>query len=135
MAVHMLTDADKRDIRAVIEEYRQAVLDADWETWGSTRVEDVFLSPAQEAPRHGRDSAVEWVLGLPPISGFTVDIDELDGAADVACARGRYELVMKPPDGSTIEDSGSWLQVDRRPPDGTWLYTRLLFHSTSPLPE
>ena len=129
-----LSQADQDAVKAHIEKYRLAVLAADWGAWGATLTADVTVSPPNVPPIAGREAAVAWVKTFPPISGFTVNVEEVTGRGDLAFARGTYELKMTLPDGSTATDRGAFLEVHRRQSDGTWPYTRLMHHSTEPLP-
>ena len=57
-----------RGVEAQIETYRQAILAADWDAWGNTLTEDVFLSPPNATPVAGREAAVAWVKAFPTIT-------------------------------------------------------------------
>jgi ketosteroid isomerase-like protein len=129
-----LSEADKNAVKAQVEKYRQASLASDWDTWGNTLASDVQVFPPNMQPLNGRAAAVAWVKTFPKLTGFTVNIEEVSGHGDVAYDRGTYELKMSMPDGSSASDHGVFLEVHRRQSDGTWPYTRLMFHSTDPLP-
>ena len=130
-----LSQADKDAVKAEIEKYRQAGLAADWDAWGNTLTSDVIVSPANMPPLAGRAAAIAWVKTLPKLTGFTANVEEVTGQGDLAYDRGTYELTMVMPDGSAATDHGTFLEIHRRQSDGTWPYTRLMFHSTVPLPE
>lgn len=129
-----LSQVDQDAVKAHIEKYRQAVLAADWATWGNTLAADVIVLPANAPPVAGRDAALAWVKTFPPITGFIVNVQEVVGRGNLAFARGTYELSMRLPDSSTVTDRGVFLEVHQRQADGTWPYTRLMHHSTEPLP-
>lgn len=129
-----LSQADKDAVKAQIEKYRQAALAADWDTWGNTLASDVIVSPPNMQRLTGRAAAVAWVKTFPKLTGFTANVEEVSGHGDLAYDHGTYELKMVMPDGSAATDRGTFLEVHRRQSDGTWPYTRLMFHSTEPLP-
>jgi ketosteroid isomerase-like protein len=129
-----LSQGDKDAIKAQIEKYTQAGLAADWEAWGNTLAADVVLSPPNAPRVNGRAAAVEWIKTLPKLTAFKATVDDIGGRGDIAYDHGTYELTMVLPDGSTATDRGTFLEVHKRQPDGTWPYTHLMFHSTEPLP-
>jgi ketosteroid isomerase-like protein len=129
-----LSQADKDAVKAQIDQYRRASLAQDWDAWGNTLDPDVIVSPPNMQPLNGRAAAVAWGKAFPRITGFTVNVEEVSGHGDLAYDRGTYELKMTMPDGSPASDRGTFLEVHRRSPNGTWPYTRLMFHSTEPLP-
>lgn len=129
-----LSQRDQDAVRAQINKYVQAALAADWDTWGTTLAADVYYSPPNLAPLAGRDAAVAWAKTFPKITGLTVNADEVTGRGDLAYARGTYALNVTLPDGSPMTERGSFLQVHRRQPDGTWPYTHAMYHSTDALP-
>ncbi len=129
-----LSQADKTAVKAEIERYRQAVLAGDWSAWGSTLMPDVFFSPPHMAPVTSRDAAIAWAKGLPRITSFTVNVEDVGGRGDLAYARGSYAFTVTPPNGAPTTERGIFLELHRRQADGTWPYTHAVFHSTDPLP-
>ena len=69
----------------------------------------------------------------PRLTGFTANAEEVSGHGDLAYVRGTYELKMVMPDRSATTDRGTFLEIHRRRSDGTWPYTRVMFHSTEPV--
>lgn len=130
-----ISEADKTAIRAQIDTYVRTALSGDLEAWGNTLAEDAVLMPPTGTPISGRRAAVEWLKAFPQLTAFTVDVGELTGSGDVAYARGTYTLTAKLPDGSSIIDGGGFLDIHRRASDGTWPYTRLMFHSDNLAPR
>jgi ketosteroid isomerase-like protein len=129
-----LSQADQDAVKAHIEKYRQTVVANDWDAMGNTLAADVVLSPPNVAPLAGRDAAIAWGKTFPRITGFTVNVEEVSGGGNLAFARGTYALDMRLPDSSVATDRGAFIEIHRRQADGTWPYTRLMFHSTEPVP-
>lgn len=130
-----ISDADRTAIRAQIDTYVRAALGGDAEAWGDTLAEDVVLMPPTGTQISGRRAAIDWLKAFPQLTAFQVDVGEVTGSGDVAYARGTYTLTAKLPDGSALSDGGAFLEVHRRASDGTWPYTRMMFHSDNLAPR
>jgi len=123
-----LSDADVAAIRTNIDAYVKALLASDWDAWGKTLLPDVVVMPPNHAPLVGRDAAVAYIKTFPKLTALTPHPDEVTGEGDLAYVRGTYVLSMIFPNGSSASDSGSFLEIHRRQSDGTWLYSRLIWH-------
>jgi ketosteroid isomerase-like protein len=129
-----ISSEDAAGVRAQIDEYVRASLAGDIQAWGNTLAPDAVTMPPNAAPLEGREAAIEWFKGFPKITSFTVEPTEVTGSGDVAYARGTYTFTAALPDGSSVTDRGSFLEIHRRAADGTWPYTRLIWHSDTPPP-
>lgn len=129
-----LSKADTDAVKATIEAYRTTALAGDWDTWGKTLATDVVYSPPNLVPIQGREAAVAWAKGFPKLTSFTSTVSEVVGRGDLAYSRGTYAYAVTMPDGSTASEQGETIAIHRRQPDGTWPYTRALWHSNQPLP-
>ena len=60
-------------------------------------------------------------------------VDEVGGSGDVAYVRGHYAITVTPP-GATrpVSDTGKYVTVSRRQPDGTWPILADMFNSDKP---
>jgi ketosteroid isomerase-like protein len=128
-----MSDADRAAIRAEMEKYNAAVNAGDFEAWGNALASDVVVMPPNTAPLQGREAAVNWVKSLPKIT-LTTTADEVTGHGDLAYVRGTFGVTATLPDGSTMNDKGSFLEIRRRQADGTWQLTRDIWHSDLPPP-
>jgi ketosteroid isomerase-like protein len=126
------TDADVTAIRAQIDRYVQAALAGDWNAWGLTLAEDVVVMPPNGAPITGRAAATAFIQGFGRLSSFTVNVDEVSGAGDLAYTRGTFAFSATLPDSTSLTDSGSFLEIHARG-DGSWPYTHLIWHSDLPV--
>ena len=57
-----------------------------------------------------------------------LDAEDVNISGDFAFARGTDTLVQEQ-DGTHVEETGKWLFVYRRQPDGTWKYHWIAFNS------
>jgi ketosteroid isomerase-like protein len=133
--VNEFTDQDANAIRAQIETFVSSALAADWDAWGNTLSSDVVFFPPDQAPLVGRDAVMAWISEFPRLTSFTAPPDEVSGNGDLGFAHGTYSLTATLPDGSSLSEGGSYVDVFRRQPDGSWLYTLNIWHSNSPAPQ
>lgn len=127
-----ISDTDIAAVRAIQEAYAESLLAGDWDAWGKTFTADVVLMPPNMEPLIGRDAAVAHGRGFPKFNNFTTTVSEVTGIGDLAYTRGTYAYAVTFPDGTAEADSGSFLSVFRRQPDGAWLYSRAIWHSDAP---
>ena len=128
------SDADAAAVRANIEEYRRALLSGQWDALGATFSAEMIGFPPNQAPIVGREAMVAFAEAFPKLTSFTVTVDEVTGQGDLAYTRGTYAFTATMPDGASMSDKGSFLEIHRRQADGSWPYTRLMWHSDSPPP-
>jgi ketosteroid isomerase-like protein len=132
MSTPAFSDADAAAVRANIEEYRLTALAGQWDAWGATLTADVIALPPNQAPLIGREAAVAFGKAFPKLTSFTVTVDEVTGQGDLAYTRGTYAFTATTPDGASMNDGGSFLEIHRRQADGSWPYYRWIWHSDSP---
>jgi ketosteroid isomerase-like protein len=126
-----ISEADKTAIRAKIDEYVRAALAGDADGWGRTLAEDVVVMPPNMAPIQGRVAAVNWLRGFPKLTSFTSSVGEIAGFGDMALVRGSYDYAATLDDGTSVSERGSFVEIHQRG-DGTWPYSRLIWHSDVP---
>ena len=57
---------------------------------------------------------------------------EIIGRDDLAYVWGRYSFVMLPPNAPALPDSGKYIEIWRKQPDGSWKLFRDTFNSDAP---
>ena len=131
-----LSDADKAAIRAVtantVKIGNTQPLDAEAYVKSYHTDEGMFMPPNAKALT-GHAEMVAWFKPLPPISGFMLNAEEIEGTGDVAWVRGTYSFTMSPPGAPQIVDAGKYLEVWKRQTDGSWRVTRDIFNSDLPV--
>ena len=130
-----LSDADKAAIRATtanaVKIGNIQPLDAEAYMKSYHNPDGVFMPP-NEKMISGSAAMVTWFKALPPISGFTLKVEAIDGAGDLAWARGSYTFTLNPPGAAPIVDAGKYLQVWNRQTDGSWRVSSDAFNSDLP---
>lgn len=117
-----LPPADVTRINEVTESFTKAVLAKDWKALAALYVEDGVLYPPGETAVKGRAAIEACVSALPPTKEFTLRNTRVDGQDDLAYVQGTYTMTIATPGKSEPDvDSGYYLEIRRRQPDGRWL--------------
>ena len=108
-------------IRAAIARDADAVRRGDWDMVIHLFTPDAVRFPPNQPPVRGRTAMRAWLDTSPPIAAFSITADEIVGAGDVAFVRGAYAMTLDvtPP----VSDSGHYMGLIRKQPDGAWLWS------------
>lgn len=128
------TAADSAGVKTSTELWRTSSLSRDFDAWARSVTPDVVLYPPNLKPITGRDAAVAYMKSYPEITKFEVTTEELVGRGDAATDRGQFMLTAKLPDGTVVNDTGSFVSLFRKQADGTWAHSRVMWHSNLPVP-
>jgi uncharacterized protein (TIGR02246 family) len=126
------TNADATGIRAVVDAYRTAWLKGDATGVLNTLTVDAVLLPSHGArPIVGRAaiSAYWWPAGAPPsrVTKLDITVEGLAGDCAVASSYGRDDVAWTQDEKGTTRaygHPGTYLDVFRKVPDGTWRISR-----------
>ena len=129
-----LSEKDAGDIKTVIDRWVDDFLTNKRDDVANIITADMVLLPANAAPLVGRDAAMAYLKAYPPITKFVVTKDEVVGHGDVAYVRGTYAIDVMLPGTGAAHEQGTYLEIHRKQKDGTWSYSRLIWHSSEPLP-
>jgi ketosteroid isomerase-like protein len=131
---NQFTAADSSAVRASTELWRTSIVAQNFDAWAKSVTPDVVMYPPNSKPVNGRDAAVAYVKAYPQITKFDLNIDEIVGRGDAATDRGQFALTVKLPNGSVANDTGSFVSLFRRQPDGSWAHSRVMWNSNLPVP-
>jgi len=128
------TPQDSTAIAAEAEKWRTTSMARDFDQFATTLSDDVVLYPPNAPPTVGKDASMTYVKSYPPITKFEVTISEVGGHGDVGFDRGDFVTTAKLPNGTEVNDQGSFMSVFRRQADGSWKHSRVMWHSNLPVP-
>jgi len=124
-----LSDADRTALRAATDSFVQRVRRADWPAAAKLFGQTAVFMPMQQRAVTGQANIEAWMKAFPPISAFDVKVVSVDGGGDIAYMAGIYIMTITPPGGKPIVDTGKYLTVSRRQPDGSWPIVADIFNS------
>ena len=131
-----LSEEDVAAIEASFESLAQAVRAGDGAGAAALYTQDAVFMPPNEPAVQGRVAIEAWTGASPPVTEFSLPIAEIDGRGDLAFVRGTLSITIMPEGApEPIQDTGKYLVILRRQPDGAWLIAVDVFNSDLPLPE
>jgi uncharacterized protein (TIGR02246 family) len=117
-----LPQGEVRKIHDVSEAFAKAVLSGDWKTVAALYVDDAVLYPPDEAAVKGRTAIQACLAGLPAMTDFKLRNTRVEGRDDLAYVQGTYSMTIATPGASEpVQESGYFVEIRRRQPDGRWL--------------
>lgn len=132
-----LSEADKAAIAATVDSALRIANTTPFDAAAYVRAyyaEDALYMPPNEKALRGQTMIEPWFKALPPVSNVAFTTEEIAGGSDVAYVRGRYTFTVTPPGAAAMVDSGKFLEVWKRRPDGSWRNAIDAFNSDLPLP-
>lgn len=130
-----LTDADRQAIEAQRQVFKEAAEAADWTRLVALYTEDARALPPNGPMATGRIALREMFAAFPPIGNFGLTTQEIHGDGALAIVRGTYSMTLMPPGATAaIADTGKFVEMWQKQPDGTWLIAIDIWNSDIPLP-
>ncbi len=131
-----LSEEDAAAIRSSTEPFVDAIRAGDWAGVAALYTEDAVYMPPNEPAFEGRAAIEAWLGAFPPLPDFSLAVVETDGRGDLAFVRGTYAWTIMPEGApEPIQDTGKYIEIWRKQPDGSWLIAVDIFNSDMPLPE
>jgi ketosteroid isomerase-like protein len=131
-AAAALSAADLAAIRAASARSSEFGNNKDWSSWSHTYTDDAVVMPPNGPAVSGRAEIENWGRTFPPHREFRVEPVEIEGRGDLAMVRGRYSFILMLPGQPEQLDSGKYMEIWRRQPDGTWKIWRDILNSDLP---
>ncbi len=131
------SEADVEAIHGVLNEYVAAVNNGDVDGWLGTFADDAVVFPPYHPQLTGKEAIRSWAV-TSLFEPFNIQLSasnqEVQIVEDWAFAHGYYSFTMTPKaGGKVIEDTGKYLNIFKRQPDGSWKYAREIHNSDMPL--
>ncbi len=115
-----LSDADVAAIRQICDLWDEVLPTADWDRAGATLSEDFVFYFPEQPPMNGRAAWRQWVESFPPIHHSKINLEEIDGRDDLAFIRATQSVTIEA-DGKPVTNTGRWIAILRKQPNGSWL--------------
>jgi len=129
-----LSQEDVKKINEETQAFAKAVLAKDWATLADLHTDDAVVSPPNEPSVKGRTAIQAWHEKSPPITEFKLSTVKVEGRDDLAYVVGTYALTITPPGApGPVKDTGKYVEIRRRQPDGKWLIAVDIFNSDLPI--
>ena len=112
---------DMKAIAVVNDVFSRAIAAKDWKAVSALYAADGVLYPPGESAVKGRAAIEACFAAFPPVTAFSLRTTKIDGRDDLAYVQGTFTMAPAAAGGSTPpQETGYFLQVLRRQPDGTW---------------
>jgi uncharacterized protein (TIGR02246 family) len=130
-----LSAADLKNIDDVTQVAMNAALARDFATWAALFLEDAVIYPPNEPPVKSRAAIRTWLEKFPPMTEFKLKNEKIEGRGDLGYVLGTYSMTITLPGApGPVIDSGKFVTIVRRQPDGRWLCPVDMFSSDLPPP-
>ena len=94
--------------------------------------EDAVLMPPNQASVKGRSAIAAMLRAWPPVKDVELKSSEIGGSGDFAYSTGTYSMTLLIPGAAPVRDTGKFIDISRRQPDGSWKVTHDIFNSDLP---
>jgi ketosteroid isomerase-like protein len=120
-----LSDADSQGIQSVSDRFQQHLVSRNADSLANLYTDNGVVMPPNQPPVTGRNAIRQWQAEFPPVTTFTLSNEKIEGIGDLAYVRGRYVMTVA----GAPADSGKYLEIRRRQPDGSWKIAVDMFSS------
>ncbi len=135
MASGTLSDEEVVAIEDASQTFAQTYLAGDWTAVVAMLTEDAVWMPPNQPAREGRADIQEW-LSPQTVTDFEITALETEGRSGFAYTRGRFSITFTAEGlAGFISDTGKYVEIWRKEPDGSWLIDQVIWNSDLPLPE
>ena len=112
---------------------RLVTANADWSAWAAAHYEEnaTLLPPGGPAVK-GREAIARYLGSFGKVTNFEVTDEEIGGGGDVAYIAGVYDMTFEVSGQAPVRDTGKYIEVWRRQPDGSWRCHLDTFNSDAP---
>jgi ketosteroid isomerase-like protein len=131
-----LTDEDISAIRIMEARHRDQAANREFDAMSEDIAEDFIVWAPNQPEVAGKSQLREWQRAWEGGSFDTYElvVEEIIGCGDLAFVKGSYSMGFTPEGGTeSISDSGRWIHLLRKTPEGNWVVIRDMFNSERPL--
>ena len=128
-----LSATDIAAIQDVSDRFARHLVAREFDALSLLYTEDAVLMPPHHPAVESRAAIQAWLGHFPRVSRLTLTNHDVQGRADLAYVRGSYEMTLHPEGApGPIEDTGKFVEIRKRQPDGSWLIAVDTFNSDKP---
>ena len=69
---------------------------------------------------------------MPRVTRIVLQVDDLDGRADLAYMRGTFAMTLEPEGAAAVSMAGKYVEVLKKQPDGAWRFAVDIFNADAP---
>jgi uncharacterized protein (TIGR02246 family) len=126
--------ADMKAIEALIQQFTATCNSNDPAALAAIHDDNAIEMPPNI---EGKQFIQAWLQGIFKENKVTCTLTPLETqvAGDWAYQRGNSTFIITPKSGKPMEESGKYLNIYRRQPDGSWKFYREMSNSNSPPPS
>lgn len=131
-----LTDEDISAIQALERRHKSQAIGKDFDSMAEDIAEDFIVWAPNQPDVAGKSGLREWQRAWEGVAfdSYELLVEEIMGCGDLAFVKGSYSMAFTPEGGTgPIEDSGRWIHLLRKTPEGHWVIMRDMFNSERPL--
>ncbi len=125
-----LTAADLQAAEALGPQFVEAIRAGDMAAVGRLYADDAVLLPPNSPAVRGPAAIQEFFTAFPKVAELSLVTERIEGVGGLAYVHGRYVLQVAI-EGAPV-DSGKYLDVRKKQPDGSWKYVADMFSSDLP---
>jgi ketosteroid isomerase-like protein len=116
-------------IRAVSDSFIVYFKAKNWDAASKLYTEDATILPPNQAPVRGRAAIAQWMATFPAAETVEFANYRVDGRGDLAYVQADYAMKLE----GMPADSGKFIEIRQRDPDGVWRLKYDMFSSNLPL--
>ncbi len=127
-----ISQEDRAAIQQGSDDFVRHLLAGRADSIGLLYAEDAVIMPANMPEIRGRAAIQSFFAAFPPVAEAALLNDTVVGFGDLAYVKGRYRSRLAAT-GAAL-DSGKFLEIRRREPDGSWTFIVEIVNSSVALP-
>lgn len=125
--------AEINKINESTQAFVNAMLAKDWAAVAALYTEDAVLNPPHDRAVKGRAAIQAWLEKFLPITAYKASNVKVEVRNDLAYVLGTYTMTIVPPGASgPVNDTGKYVEIRRKQPDGSWRIAVDIFNSDLP---
>jgi ketosteroid isomerase-like protein len=129
-----LSEADIASIQVMRQTDVENVRIGNWDAVASLFADDIWLMPPNAPDVRGKESLRAFMATYPALPDYSITYDEIAGCGTLAYVKGSYQFTLAVDGLDPVTDTGRFLYILRRQPNGSWLIARDMTNSDRPLP-